>query len=91
MGYENAYFSRNEASSLGPKIIEGIECNVYQTTIKDFQLTLFKRKDNGNPFQLEIKRGEIVYSVRYLKYKANITPDFSLFEVPQGINVLEEN
>ena len=56
MGYENAFFTRNNAPSIGAKIIEGIECDMYQTTIKGFQLTLLKRKDNGNPFQVGIKK-----------------------------------
>jgi len=91
MGHENAFFTRNNASSMGSKIIEGIECDMYQTTIKDFQLTLLKRKDNGNPLQVGIKKGKIDYSVRYIKYESDISPDFSLFEVPQDIKILEAN
>jgi hypothetical protein len=91
MGYENAFFTRNNALSMGLEIIEGIECDMFQTTIKDFHLTLLKRKDNGNPFQVGIKKGNIAYSVRYITYELNVTPDFSLFEVPQDIKILEAN
>ena len=91
MGYEDAYFKKKEALSLGLKIIEGVECNMYQTKIKDVQLTLFKRKDNGNPFQIDIKTKSVAYSVQYINYELNIEPDFSLFEVPQGINIVAVN
>lgn len=91
MGNENSFFTRNKAELIGAKIIEGIECDIYQTTINNFQLTLFKRKDNGNPFQVGIKQGSIDYNVRYIKYELDITPDLSLFEVPQDIKISEVN
>lgn len=91
MGHENEFFTRNKASLIDSKIIEGIECDMYQTTIKDFQLTLFKRKNNGNPFQVGIKKESIDNNVRYIKYELDITPDFSLFEVPQNVRILEVN
>jgi hypothetical protein len=91
MGHENAFFAKHNIPSTGIKIIEGVECDVHQTTIRGFQLTLYKRKDNGNPLQVGIKKGNIAYSVRYIKYELNIAPDFSLFEVPQDIKILEAN
>ncbi len=91
IGHEKVFFGEHKIPSKGIKIIEGVACDVHQTTIKGFQLTLYKRKDNGNPFQVGIKKGDIAYDVRYNKYEINIAPDFKLFEVPQGIKITEAN
>lgn len=92
MGDENAFFNRHNATLAGTQTIEGIECNVYKTTISGIQLTLYKRKDNENPLQIGIKQeNAITYDIRYLQYKPDLTPDLKLFEVPSGINLIDAN
>jgi len=89
MGHECAFFAKHNVPSTGVKIIEGTECDVHQVTISGFRLTLYKRRDTGNPLQVGIQKGNIAYDVRYIKYQKNLSSDFSLFEVPQGVDLIE--
>ncbi len=91
MGHENDFFAKHNVPSTGVKIIEGIKCDVHRVTIRGFRLTLYKRRDIGTPLQVGIQKGKIGYDVRYLKYQQNLSPDFSLFEVPRGARLIDVN
>ena len=91
MGHENAFFLKHNAPKVGSTIIEGIECDIYSIIVEGYTLTLIKRKDNGDPLQLGIKKDELGHEIRYLKYEQNLEPDFKLFEVPEGIKIIDVN
>jgi len=91
MGNENAFIAKYEIPVAGVRTVEGIECDVHQMTVKEFQLTICIRKDNGNPIQMGLKKEDMEYHVRYLKYEPNLKPDYSLFQVPKGIRIKDVN
>lgn len=91
IGYENSFFLKNQASKIGVLIIDNIHCDLYKVTMEGYELTLCKRNDNGNPLELGIKNKKLEYKLKYLKYKQNLTPEFTLFEVPAGIKVIDVN
>ena len=88
IGYENSFFLEHQASKIGTSTIDNIHCDLYKVTMEGYNLTLCKRKDNGNPLELGIKKEKFEHN---LKYKQNLTPDFTLFEVPAGIKVIDVN
>ena len=89
MGYENVFIAKHNIFSTGVKTIQGIECDTHEIIISGFKVTLWKRRDNRNPLQARIEKDGIVYTVRYLQYENNLIPDFGLFEVPQGVRIME--
>jgi len=91
MGYENSFFLKRQATKIGITTIDSVECEMYQVTIKEYELTLYKRKDDGNPLQLGIKKENFEYKLKYLKYEKSVTPDFTLFEVPVGTTMIDVN
>lgn len=91
MGQEHAFITKHEIPVTGSTTIEGIECDVRRMTIGEFQIALYLRKDNGNPLQLGLKKEDMEYGVRYLKYQPDLKPDYSLFKVPKGIRLKDVN
>ena len=91
MGHENAFFLQHAAQSIGTKIIDDIDCDVLMIKSNEYELTLYRRKDNGNPLQIGIRNGNIIYDLKYLTYEPDLEPDFTLFEVPSDIRIIEAN
>ncbi|WP_372717462.1 hypothetical protein [Novipirellula sp.] len=62
----------------------------YEHSIGQMQIRLLTIRDTEIPHAAGLfKDGRLLQMVRYLKYKANIEPDFTLFEKTAGIVYVE--
>jgi len=89
IGREKEFFAANSARHLPDKNIEGVMCVTWSLTLDDSTVTLYLRKSDENPFQVEIKNSREAFAVRYDKYEIGLPLDASLFVAPKGAEVVE--
>jgi len=62
----------------------------YKHTVGRMQVRLMITKDTGIPYASGLfDDGRLLQMVRYMEYKTNIAPDYTLFEKPLGITYTE--
>lgn len=88
-GEEDAFFTRRHAKKLPDSTIKGIKVTVQSVTLEDGTLTLFSRKADNTPFQLELQRSNTTQTVRYDRYSNNLPFDATLFILPDSVKVMD--
>lgn len=87
-GGELAYFRERGAKRAGSGIIGGRHATALVLVIDGIQLTLYIG-DDGLPWQLAINTGSREWAIRYETYEAGLEPDWSLFQPPEDVTIVE--
>jgi hypothetical protein len=78
------------ARELGPRQVDGKNCNALSLSKGSTEVTLFIDPMMGQPYQIDAaKDGKPDVAFRYLEYKTNLPFQKSLFEPPKGVKISE--
>lgn len=87
-GGELDFFREQGAKDAGSGIIGGRRARAQMLIVDGVQLTLYVGMD-GRPWQVAINTGQREWAIRYEVYEAGLDPDWSLFEPPESVTVIE--
>lgn len=89
-GNEGMFFQKNRGRELGPQKIEGKDAKGFALKNGSREVTLFVDPQTEKPVQIDfVKDGKPEFSVRYLSYETGLGFDPALFEIPEGLKVIE--
>jgi hypothetical protein len=89
MGSEAEFFRDHGAKELGDKTVAEVECTASQIEFAGRQVTLYRRKSDGLPFQVSVLVADRALAVRYEHYERGLEVDKDKFVPPQGVQLDE--
>jgi hypothetical protein len=89
MGRELAFFHAHRAQHLPDQRVDGVALSVQSLTLDGYQVKLLVRKDDGNPWQLELATPKESEVIRYDAFQEGLPFDRQLFELPARVKVIE--
>lgn len=87
-GREAEFFRERGAKVAGSGIIGGRHATASVLIVDGIQLTLYVG-DDGLPWQVAIRVGAQEWAIRYESYEAGLDPDWSLFQPPEDVEIVE--
>jgi hypothetical protein len=90
LGHELDFFGKKGAKIFPTQIIDGVSCKPYRLEIDNREIVLFVGTESNKPVQINVRKNNGSYSIRYLEYRDNLPPDLNLFALPNGLTILKE-
>jgi hypothetical protein len=85
VGSESAWFDAHDAKSGGERTVGDVPCTLRVATIGEREVTLYLRKDGGQPYQVALFDGSRVFAVRYIARESDLPFDAKRFAPPSDV------
>ena len=89
-GKEKDFFSRNHATDVGLRKVDGKDAKAFSIKTDTREATLLLDPETEKPLQLEVtKAGKPEITFHYTTYETGLSFDPALFELPEGVKITE--